>query len=401
MPGYRQKTRSWEQSPTASTRVVSLTRSATMERLSREAGPDSVHSSLSQSPRTSTMTQQRELRRLLEGTAQRQESPSATGLLMLQRTLGNRATNRLLKKRSADLGPQIIPAKAAPATNVTADHVIAIETAPVIRLQGDTKVVQREFAVEVSVGRSGMGNDRKVTAVRFGERPPTQFGSKQEDHVIAWTIKTQEVRDQLMKADNLKDAAALLVMTIDDTNALLEDNKIEEVAANYSRTIQEAKDDLDLQQAIQLGARQYLEAYNANESITRKRQGAGDPKEGARVKTAKNKIVEKFGKVEKATDETVHDFVKALGETFQLALTQEEIKEDAKSGYPQLTMALGTALLSGFNLVASGQLIKRTHLITKAFLKQEAGDKLRLGPDDGELIYSNLAKAPRFHAFLD
>lgn len=69
----------------------------------------------------SEAVQRRHIARLFGGTAQRQQKPSAASLLALQRLVGNRATNRLLRDRDVTL--QRSPANARVQPSSTADPI--------------------------------------------------------------------------------------------------------------------------------------------------------------------------------------------------------------------------------------------------------------------------------------
>jgi len=305
--------------------------------------------------------------------------------------------------------PEAADNRAAPIqrTQATAPEgsVVGIETAQLALAQGE--VVQGEFAVQVSAGRTAPGTARRVTNVQFGERPQTQFGARQEDHVLAWTIKTNEIRHAVMGADNLRDAIGMLVLVMEDTNALLDDPRILQVTQQVAAARQSAEDDLDMQQILQTGIEQFLIAYNANPATTREREGPADRGEGARVRAAKDRIVDRYSELpsaalvnDRARGAEIGGYVRTLGNTFQFDAGPQELLNDRALGFPALTQALYAALVSGFNLISRGALINHPNVITIRFLRQEL-THLGLGAADGRIILNNLKRDPRFASFLE
>ena len=119
--------------------------------------------------------------------------------------------------------------------------------------------VQREFAVQVTIDDTK--GTRVVRAIDFGERPHTQFGKRQEDHVLAWTVKLNAIRLTVV-GYGLRDAAARLITIVDDEAGSLTSLDLMDVAHGVGQAVQRAKDDLDLHQAIQGGSRKFLEDFN-------------------------------------------------------------------------------------------------------------------------------------------
>jgi hypothetical protein len=292
-------------------------------------------------------------------------------------------------------------------TTATAGSVVGIETKPTARVVAPGEVVQGEFAVQVSAGRPAQGAQRRVTNVQFGERPNTQFGSAQEDHVLAWTIKTNEIRHAVMGADNLHDAIGMLVMVMMDTNGLLKDPRIDQVIDHVATARQSAEDDLDLQQILQTGIEQFLIAYNANPATTRKRVGPADRGEGARVRAAKDRILDRYATLkpehledEDARNAEIDGYVQALGNTFQFDPGPQELLADKAKGFPALTQALHAALMAGFSMIGGGELIRHPGTITIRFLRMELTN-LGLGAADGEVVLKNLKRDVSFASYLE
>lgn len=305
---------------------------------------------------------------------------------------------------TADIGAR--PVQRAQST-ATVGPVVGIETAPTASVLAQGEVVQGEFAVQVSAGRTAQGAQRRVTNVQFGERPNTQFGSAQEDHVLAWTIKTNEIRHAVMGADNLYDAIGMLVMVMMDTNGLLNDASINQVIDHVATARQSAEDDLDLQQILQTGIEQFLIAYNANPATTRKRVGPADRGEGARVRAAKDRILGRYATLQPedladdgARDSEIDGYVQALGNTFQFDPGPQELLDDKAQGFPALTQALHAALMAGFSMIGGGGLIHHPRTITIRFLRMELTN-LGLGAVDGEVVLKNLKRDVSFASYLE
>ena len=210
----------------------------------------------------------------------------------------------------------------------TATDLVTIKLAPAGPRGVSGEVIQGEFAVEVAVGRTVPAGERVVTAVRFGERPNTQFGDKQEDHVVAWTIKLNQIRSSVVGLP-LHYAAAALITIIDDAGNALGDRSLFDIAHHLGQAVQNATDDLDLQQAIQVHVREFLEKYNANPNVTRLRQGPTDRGEGARVRAAKNQIFNKFADIpyDEVNGNVIEDFVGTMLKVFQFVPVDGESPE--------------------------------------------------------------------------
>lgn len=289
----------------------------------------------------------------------------------------------------------------------TAGALVSIDTAPLASGFAQGEVVQGEFAVQVSVGQVVPFRGRRVTDIKFGERPNTQFGSAQEDHVLAWTLKINEIRERVMSASSLRDALAILLTIIDDTNSLLDDPAIAEAGELVRSGWQEDNDDLDRQQALQTGIERFLVAYNANPGTTRKRVGARDRTEGARVRSAKNSIVDHYGQMEDedisspgSLSTAINGFVKKLGDTFQLEMKSGELAADRKQGFPKVVQALHATLMSGFNHLAESALSEHLAEIMSRFVERET-KALGLSATDRQIVKDGLRSDIRIAAFLE
>lgn len=275
---------------------------------------------------------------------------------------------------------------------------------------GGIGVIQGVFAVEVLVDRNEKGV-RKVVGIRFGERPPTQFGQAQEDHVVAWAAKTNELTQTLSQADDLKDAVDLLLLMIDDANAELRDPAINKVVEGVSAKRREAVDELDLMSALQEGIRRFLEAYNANPHATRLRLGPSDRTEGARVKKARNTMAKLAGTTDKdipddKTHKTLIDTcVVAMMNQFQLDMSAREITEEKKKGYPKAVTAFSSSLSSGLGAIQGGALYKSVDAIVDAYIERQAA---QIGFDSSacavikrQIIANNASLAARLDEGVD
>jgi len=305
--------------------------------------------------------------------------------------------------------PEVVDKHVRPVQRATPrlGSLVRIETAPAMRTGPQGDVVQGEFAVQVSVGMVVPFRERKVTDIKFGERPNTQFGSAQEDHVLAWTLKINEIRERVMAATNLPDALGVLLTIIDDTNSMLEDPAIDEAGELVRSGWQDGTDDLDRQQALQTGIERFLVAYNANPATTRKRVGPRDRSEGSRVKAAKNSIIDHYGQMEeedlssrRSLDNAINGFVKKLGDALQLDMGSGELDADRKAGFPKVTQALHTVLVSGFNHLADSALSGHLAEIMSRFVERETR-ALGLGSTDRGFILEKLSADGRIAGFLE
>lgn len=263
------------------------------------------------------------------------------------------------------------------------------------------EVVQCEFAVEVSVGRD-KNKIKIIEDIKIGERPKTQFGTKQEDHVLAWTMKINEIKLSLRGAPSLKDAVRRLVFLMVNTNAALEDRKINKTIDSVCQVyMQKNSDDLDFQQSIQKGIRKFLIAYNENPKTVRKRLGTRDRGEGARVKNAKNSIIKWANSLEKKDikPKNIEEFSKALGDTFQYTPSSQEINSKKLNNRKEFANALKFVLISVFSMITSSPLIQFARDIACRFISDEC-KKIGLDKKDGGEILKYMSNDFWFRSFF-
>lgn len=225
--------------------------------------------------------------------------------------------------------------------------------------------------------------------------------------MLAWTLKINEIRERVMSASSLRDALAILLTIIDDTNSMLDDPAIAEAGELVRSGWQEDNDDLDRQQALQTGIERFLVAYNANPGTTRKRVGARDRTEGARVRSAKNSIVDHYGHMEDedilspgSLSTAIDGFVKKLGDTLQLEMKSGELAADRKQGFPKVVQALHATLMSGFNHLAESALSEHLAEIMSRFVERET-KALGLSASDRQIVKDGLRSDIRIAAFLE
>lgn len=267
---------------------------------------------------------------------------------------------------------------AQPKPQDQADHLVSIRLSSPGRQIAAGGVLQREFAVGVTVARPGPGQDRIVSEIKFGERPNTQFGTKQEDHVLAWTIKLNQIRHSVVGRD-LFYAAAALITIIDDSAAALGNPAILQVAQNLGQAVQTAEDDLDLQQAIQTYAATFLERYNEDPNTTQKRIGKADKSEGARVRAAKNEIFEGFAGIQSAqvNGDVIEKFVATMLNTFQFTVQPQNSSETLVTALvSMISTALAVVEGGGLQDFANSITLKATRAVTeKLAIPKKRGSK--------------------------
>jgi hypothetical protein len=278
--------------------------------------------------------------------------------------------------------------------------LVTIGLSPAARKAAHGDVLQGEFTVAVTVGSADAKTPRTVENVQFGERPNTQFGDKQEDHVLAWSFKTAHIKAAL-EGRELPIAAANLITIIDDASAALESESIAAIAAALGQAVQkaqEAKNELDLHQAIQNYTRDFLIEYNKHPDVTRKRNGPADKKEGARVRAAKNTIFGQYSAIplENVNDTTINEFVDTVLKTFQFVPDSKVTDAENRT---RLVTALHSLVSTAIASVDGGGLQYYPNTITIKIVRRVVG--IMKFPDKvGIPIYKDVQKRLRISGIL-
>ncbi|WP_431286274.1 hypothetical protein [Roseateles chitinivorans] len=245
--------------------------------------------------------------------------------------------------------------------------LVSIEASPVRVSSGSKPPAQLVFAVELGCDSEGEGENEvfRISEVRIGERPPTQFGTKQEDHVWAWSMKVMEVRRALLAAPNLHDSMGQLMAVVDATNSVTPDEGFGTLMASIQKSYNASKNQsLKLFNVLQRSTREFLEIYNRQERTAVKRIGAADRSEGPRVRGA-NAALSTILEDGRPDAEAVSEFCRAMMDMLDLkAYKSNELIKDRKNGYVHLSNIIERGLLSALSMADRTEMAEKSGDIT-------------------------------------